>query len=168
MMAILCVLLTVACGCDYRKGKIPNGLLLLMLLFGVGWRFGREGPGGLLCCLGQMLCIICVTYPFFKISALGAGDVKLFGVTAGFLPFQKLFSFLFVSMLVAAMISLCKLIKNKNLKERLRFFLCYLLEVAQSGRWLPYRQKPQEESRQGICMSGPVLAGVLLYLGGIY
>lgn len=167
-MAILCALLTVACCYDYRERKIPNGLLLLMMFCGVGWRFGREGPGGVLYASGQMLCIICITYPFFKISTLGAGDVKLLGVTAGFLPFQKIFSFLFVSMLIAAMISLCKLAKNKNLRERLRFFLRYLMRVGKNGRWLPYWQTPQEGSRQGICLSGPVLAGVLLYLGGVY
>ncbi len=167
-MAILCVLLVAACGYDYREGKIPNALLLLMLLFGAGWRFGREGPVGVLYCLGQMLGIICVTYPLFKISTLGAGDVKLFGVTAGFLPFQKLFSFLFISMLAAAIISFCKLMKNKNLGERLSFLLHYLMRVEKSGRWLPYWQESQTGSRQGICMSGPVLAGVLLYLGGIY
>ena len=107
-MAALCVLLLVACGYDYRTRKIPNKLIAAVALCGVIWRFCEDGWIGILLYLGEMLCVTLLMYPLFKIGTVGAGDVKLSGVSAGFLPFQKIFLFLFVSLLVAALISIVK------------------------------------------------------------
>ena len=49
--------------------------------------------------------VIALLYPLFKISAVGAGDVKLLGAAAGYFPFEKIFLFAFVSLLIAAIIS---------------------------------------------------------------
>lgn len=167
-MAALCVLLTVACGYDYRKRKLPNYLIAVMAFVGIGWRFCREGPCGVPYYLSGMLIMMCLMYPFFKIGAIGAGDVKLLGVTAGFLPFDKIFLFLFVSLLIAAVISFIKLWKEKNYGERIRFLYRYLSRVLRSGRWQLYLKEPEERYKLGVCLSGPVLLSVLLYLGGIY
>ncbi|MGN0167425.1 MAG: prepilin peptidase [Acetatifactor sp.] len=167
-MAALCVILTVACGYDYRKKKIPNYLIVVAAFLGVGWRFYGEGWIGIPVYLGEMLCITCLMYPLFKIGAIGAGDVKLLGVTAGFLPFQKIFLFLFTSLLVAAVISILKLWKEKNYGERFRFLFRYLEETMRSGTWQLYLYDQMERYRLGICLSGPVLVSVLLYLGGVY
>lgn len=167
-MAAQCILLTVACGYDYREKRIPNVLVAAMAFLGAGWRLCREGPGGFLFYLGGMLFAVCLMYPFFKIAAIGAGDVKLLGVTAGFLPFEKILIFLFLSLLVAAVISLIKLWKEKNYGERLRFLYLYLRKAVRSGRWQLYLRDPEERYRLGVCFSGPVLVSVLLYLGGIY
>lgn len=65
--------------------------------------------------------------------------MKLLGVTAGYLPAEKILVFLFCSLLVAAMISLAKIWKRDG-------------------------------KRRGgaVCLSGPVLVSVLLFLGGVY
>lgn len=167
-MAALCVLLAVACGYDYREKRIPNFLAAVMVFWGVEWRFCREGPGGIPAYLAGMLAAMCLMYPFFKIGAIGAGDVKLLGVTSGFLPFDKIFLFLFVSLLVAAVISLVKLWKEKNCGERFQYLYRYLREAVYSGRWQLYLPEPEERRRLGVCLSGPVFAGILLYLGGVY
>jgi len=167
-VAVLCVLLTVACIYDYRKRKIPNYLIAVILLSGAGWRFGREGPTGIPVYLSEALCIMCLLYPFFKIGAIGAGDIKLFGVTAGFLPFGKIFLFLFVSLLVSAIVSLIKLCKEKLYGERFGFLLHYLAGVMQSGSWQLYLEDPKERYRLGICLSGPTLISVILFMGGVY
>lgn len=142
-MAALCVLLTVACGYDYREKRIPNYLIAVMTLLGVGWRFCRDGTGGIIFYLAGAFFIMSLLYPFFKIGTVGAGDVKLFGVAAGFLPFQKIFLFLFVSLLIAAIFSIFKLIVKR-------------------------RKKYGERHPLKICLSGPVLISVLLCLGGVY
>ncbi len=111
-----------------------------------------------------MLCL----YPLFKIGALGAGDVKLFGVCAGYFPEAKVFSFLFCSLLVAAMISLVKLLLERNVKERLCYFADYLLEVLHSGCWSLYMKNEREYRETGVCLAGPILCSILLYLGGVY
>ena len=92
----------------------------------------------------------------------------LFGVCAGYFPETKVFSFLFCSLLVAAMISLVKLLLEHNVKERFCYFADYILEVFHSGCWSLYIENERDYRRTGICLAGPVLCSVLLYLGGVY
>ena len=66
-----------------------------MTAVGVLIRWQKEGIGGLCAYVGAVLLMGAFLYPFFRIGALGAGDVKLFGVTAGYLPFEKIFYFSF-------------------------------------------------------------------------
>lgn len=167
-MAVLCLLMAAACGFDYCRRKIPNWLAAAMALAGILFRLWCQGLIGVPWFLAQALVVMGVLYPLFRIGALGAGDVKLFGVTAGYLPFRKIFLFSFVSMLIAAMISLVKLIRGKLFRERLGIFFHYVREVADKGALLPY---PTGESAGGnakVCLSGPVLLSLLLYLGGVW
>lgn len=167
-MAALCVMLTAACWMDHRKKKIPNLLIVVMALFGMGWRFWREGAGGMASFAGQAVTVICLFYFLFCLGAVGAGDVKLFGVTAGFLPFKKVLIFLFVSLLTAAAISLVKLWKKKYFWERVRYLAEYLAGVWKSGRWSLYVESGVNDPGSGVCLSGPILFSLLLYLGGVY
>lgn len=138
-MAALCVFLAAACNYDYRERRIPNNLIIWMAIIGAGWRLWRERAPGGLWYLGQAALVMATLYPFFKIGGLGAGDVKLLGVTAGYLPAEKILAFLFCSLLVAAMISVVK-----------------------------FRRKGGKRQSRGVCLSGPVLVSVLLFLGGVY
>lgn len=167
-MAALCILLTAACGYDYRRKKIPNFLIAFMAVLGVGWRFWESGFCGALSYLGETALIMSLLYPFFKIGSIGAGDVKLLGVSAGYLPFSKILIFLFISLLISAMISLLKMWKESNIRERLRYLAAYLADVARSGSWKLYLENEKEKQAVGICLSGPVLVSILLYLGGVY
>ena len=107
-LAALCVFLAAACGYDYRQRRIPNYVILGMTIAGIGWRmYDERAPGA-----GQAVLVMAVLYPFFKTGGLGAGDVKLMGVTAGYLPAEKILGFLFCSLLVAALISLFKILRK--------------------------------------------------------
>ena len=85
-------------------------------------------------------------YFLFQIGALGAGDVKLFGICSAYLPVDKVLSFLFFSLLIAAIISLMKIVTLK----------------------LFVGLKSKECLNSGIPLAGPVFAGILLYIGGFY
>ena len=167
-MAALCAMLMAACWYDYREKRIPNLLIMAVFVFGVGWRLWREGITGSLFYLGQAIVVIIPMYFLFQVGVIGAGDVKLFGVTAGYLPFEKIFYFLFVSLLIAAIISLIKLLKNKNLAERLEIFMKYSADVWKSRSLKLYPAECASDSYRGICLSGPILLSLLLYLGGVY
>ena len=60
----------------------------------------------------------------FYIGAMGAGDVKLLGVCAGYFSGEKVLCFLFFALLFAAVFALCKMYLARNLWDR----LCYLGE----------------------------------------
>ena len=82
-LAALCVFLAAACSFDYRDRRVPNGLILLMAAVGMAWRFWGGGPWGAVSYAGKAALLMALLYPFFKIASVGAGDVKLLGVTAG-------------------------------------------------------------------------------------
>lgn len=102
MLTTLCVLLLFACGYDYLQNRIPNRLLLLMLAAGVGWNGMLNGFPAALMGAARTAAVMLALYPLFKIGCIGAGDVKLLGICAGFLPAAKIWIFLFVSLLVSA------------------------------------------------------------------
>lgn len=165
-MAALCVFLATACGFDYYKSKIPNPLIIIMFITGLLIRRSREGIGGMCSYAGAAVIIGALLYPFFKIGTIGAGDVKLFSVTAGYLPFGKIFYFSFVSLLIAAIFSLMKLQSKKCLKKRIRNFVLYVKRTLESG--MPEAYFEPDGEKLTIHLAGPVFAGVLLLLGGVY
>lgn len=167
-MAVLCVLLTAACCFDHKYKKIPNLLVVTMAVMGACRCFGRGGAMEVLSYAGAAILAMCALYPLFKIGTVGAGDVKLLGAAAGYLPFGKILVFLFLSMLIAAVISLVKMVRERYFLERMGYFLDYLRDVAKSGRFKLYLKDGQDREAVGICLSGPVLVSVLLYMGGIY
>lgn len=167
-LAALCVLLAAACSYDYRNRRIPNALIVWMAVFGLAWKSSGGGLSGGLSYLGQAVPVMAVLYPFFKIGGLGAGDVKLLGVTAGYLPAGKVLAFLMCSLLIAAMISVMKMWKKGSLRRRLAYLTGYLAEVMKNGSWHLYPEGGREKGGSGICLSGPVFVSILLYLGGVY
>lgn len=168
MMAVLCLLMAAACGFDYGRRKIPNWLAAAMAAAGTLFRLWCQGLLGVPWFLVQALLVMGLLYPLFQIGALGAGDVKLFGVAAGYLPFHKIFLFSFVSMLIAAVISLMKLIRGKMFRERLEIFFHYVKEVAGKGKLQPYPAKGLTGGNAKVCLSGPILLSLLLHLGGVW
>ncbi|MCM1569463.1 MAG: A24 family peptidase [Roseburia sp.] len=167
-LAILCAFLAVACLYDYGSRRIPNALLAGMLAVGLMRGVLQEGIRGGIGYGGAMLAVMLALYPFFKIGALGAGDVKLFGICAGYLPPGRVLLFLFFSLLLAAVFSIIRFIRKRDVKERFGYLLAYLAGVWQSGKWQLYIEDEESRRRAGICLAGPVLCSALMHWGGIY
>lgn len=167
-MEVLVLMLSIACYCDYRRKKIPNLLLLAMFLFGLGQQIMEKGGGGGISFVVRCVGILLLLYPLFQIGAMGAGDVKLYGICGGYLPGEKFLFFFFASLLIAAMISLLKMIYEGNMIERIRYFGDYIFSVLCTGRIRLYIEDEKERRKAGICLAGPILAGVLLGMGGVY
>lgn len=167
-MATLCVSLGVVCYFDYRRRKIPNPLIAVILAVGMGESILENGLKG----AGEYLLvttgILFVLYPFFRLGGLGAGDVKLLSVCAGYFPVNKIFYFLFFSMLISAVISVIQVCRERNVWDRVSYFCEYITAVAKSGKWNLYFPQKGERKIYGICMSGPILCSVLLGVGGVY
>lgn len=162
------MILTAACYCDYRKRKIPNILIITAAICGAVWRFAKEGITGAIFYLVQSVMVLALFYLLFRIGAVGAGDVKLFGVTAGYLPFHKILFFLFVSLLISAIISLVKLWEKNNFYKRLRYLVRYLKVVWKCGSFRPYPETGLDDPDITIRLAGPIFLSLLLYLGGVY
>ena len=138
-----------------------------MLLIGL-WQKWRWASGTGVTYVLSILLMIFLLYPFFKLGALGAGDVKLLGICAGFLQYDKILQFLFFSLLPAAIFSVIKLIREQSVRERLAYLGAYLMDVVRNGEWSLYIENEREARRTGIALAGPVLVSVFLHMGGVY
>lgn len=164
----MCIFLAIACYFDYKTHRIPNGLIVCGLPAGVGYRLIGDGVGGVLEYLASVLLTTMLFYFFFWIGTMGAGDVKMLGVCAGFFPWNKVLYFLFFALAIAAMFALCKMYLERNMKERLYYLGEYLWDVLRCGRWKLYFAAERQGAKTGICMAGPVFCSALMYMGGIY
>lgn len=165
---LLCIFLCIACYFDYRFCRIPNWLVLLILMLGVARSAVTSGASATIQYVAVGLLILMVLFPLFRIGTIGGGDVKLYGVCCGFFPKEKILTFLFFSLLFAVIFSLIRFVRRRDLKERLSYLTSYVLGVADSGEWKFYWSDLQEKKKAGVCMAGPILISVLLFWGGIY
>ncbi len=167
-MVVLCLLLMVACIYDYTRRRIPNVLILMIVASGLGRILISNGVGGIPGFLFRILFMVFILYPLFKIGVLGAGDVKLFGACAGFVCLPKIFLFLFVSLLIAALISFIKMTVQCEWFLSMNRFFRYVQRALEVKKWTYYFEDRVEQKKAGICLAGPVLGSILLYMGGIY
>ena len=167
-MAVLCFLLSVVCLTDYRNARIPNGMIMIIFLYGLGYRYRDAGGGGLTEYLVNSILMLLLLYPLFKIGALGAGDVKLFSVTAGCLSKQVVPCFVVVSLLISAMISLIKICRDRSGRERMRYLCSYAAGVCRTGQWKLYLNNVADSGKAGVHLAGPVFLSILLHVGGAY
>lgn len=137
-MLICCLMAGVAAAFDYGSRRIPNRLMLGMLLWGVVHAGLKDSFRGILMFLGITVLTVLVLFPLYSVGKVGAGDVKLVALCCGFLGKGCVVYFLFVMLSIAALLALLKLLKY--------------------GR----------SRGTGVCMAGPVFLSLLLHMGGIY
>lgn len=132
---MLCVILLAAVS-DIRTGKIRNRLILLGYVS--GFIISVYGGGIKIIPLWFLKIIIPVIlfYLLFRIGALGAGDIKLFSVIAGFLTIKDFWICMVAAFLSGAVFCAGKIMFSKKMKH-------------------PHT----------IHFSIPILAGYLYYLG---
>lgn len=167
-MAILTLFLVIACLFDYTKRRIPNFLIILMTITDIGMRYAENGMLSCVLSVAMTMIVMALLYPLFKVGVLGAGDVKLFGVCAGYLSPHKILFFFFFSFLSAAIISLLKMWKEQNAIERFQYLCQYIVAAVSNGNLQLYMRDDEEKKAGSICLAGPVLCSVLMCWGGIY
>ncbi len=127
---ILLWCLTAAAWIDYRSRKIPNILLLVLLLCGAAVLTGE-----CLCCGEYAVELlfssamgfltgggIFLMYYLFTGGGIGAGDVKLFAVLGYYLGAGYILTALFLTVLTAAFYSVAALLTKKaTLKQEIPF-----------------------------------------------
>ena len=154
---------------DLKTDRIPNGFVMLGIVIGVSGNLWLDSDIGQIAV--SMLLAFLLLYPLFKIGALGAGDVKVFMMIGSFVEVKELLLILVISFVIGALCSLLKLLSEHNGRERMYYFLSYVLEVVRTRQWKMYGEHTVQDYKQycrnKIHFTIPVLFSVALRIGGV-
>ena len=151
---------------DLKTGKIPNGLIVAGVAMGVSYQVLSEGVAGVLVFAGGLLLPLLLMGGLFYFRMAGAGDIKLLCVTGGFLGPADGFRTLIASILIAGVISVWIMIRQRNFTGRMLYFVEYAQRLAAGAKWESYMAEVPESAK--FCFSVPVFLSVLGYIGGIF
>ena len=144
---------------DLKTGKVPNGLIVAGVVL-------SEGVAGVLVFAGGLLLPLLLMGGLFYFRMAGAGDIKLLCVTGGFLGPADGFRTLIASILIAGVISVWIMMRQRNFTGRMLYFVEYAQRRAAGAKWESYMAEVPESAK--FCFSVPVFLSVLGYIGGIF
>lgn len=170
-ISVLFIVLAVAAAMDLLFDKIYNEWILISVAAGLSYAAWQRGGYGILSAVIAMAVPVMLLYPLFRIGALGAGDVKLLAAAGCFLTVRETIICLGISLFLGAVLSLLKMLAERNFIQRMKYLLSYIFDVWKSREWKFYREDAadRKKRREGkIHFSLPVLLGVVIYKGGFY
>lgn len=104
-----------AVAADFKEMRISNRLIVSGLLCGLALRVMTEGGAGIIHFLVNISIPVILLFLFFQLRALGAGDIKLFSVTGAFLTTEQLIELMITAFLVACIVGIIKMLRQKGL-----------------------------------------------------
>lgn len=129
-LTVLMVLLLLATREDIRSHRIPNKLVLVGVVLGLGLNgllpgglgFNSEVPGGIgwLQALKGLALGIAVFLPIYLLRAMGAGDVKLMGMVGAFLGAGDLIGAVIATFIAGGVMALVVALWSKQLMNMLQ------------------------------------------------
>lgn len=148
---------------DFITGKVSNklivvGLLLSFFLFSLSTD-RKEILDYLIGIAIPMLMLM----PLFIIRGIGAGDIKLLAVIGGFIGGKGVFYCIIASFVIGAVISLGKILINKQFFVSFRNIFHYLSDVFIVRQFNQF----EHNKKNTIHFTLPILISVLCYIGGI-
>lgn len=160
------LLLTIAVATDITSGRISNRLICLGIVTGFFFRIWESGARGLFSSVIQIIIPVVVLFLLFLMRALGAGDIKLFSMIGSIWSFQVLYYCMIFSFLVGAVLSLVRLLYQKNLFTRLIYFCRYVQEAFETRSIKTYDR--QSDGKQNIIhFSIAIMTGFCITMGVI-
>lgn len=144
-MYLCLILLSIGAVMDIQSFRISNRLIVSGFILGFLLQILESGVKGAGVFLINVSIPVILFYLLFLIHALGAGDIKLFSMIGGIWGFQMLCKTIILSFLVGAVMSLCKLLRHRNLISRLLVLKGYVCQVIRAGRLSMYPQEFQEK-----------------------
>ncbi|MBP5553471.1 MAG: prepilin peptidase [Lachnospiraceae bacterium] len=167
-MLIMTVFLAVAGIFDHLFHKIPNALILVMLISSVIYACMTSGPSLLPYAVFRMTVTGAVFYLFFVIGAMGAGDVKLLAACSGFMTGTRTLIFIFIAMMIASLYGVTQLCIRKEFGKRMRRLELYIGNLLKTGKVQRYHCSREAAVRNGVALAGPMFLSALIGIGGLY
>ena len=169
-MGILIGVFCVAIYTDWRYYRIPNACIVIGMAAGLTRTAVSCSWSDLICALAAAAGLFLMFYPFYLLGALGAGDVKLFmmmGCHQALIGTDGLIHYMFVTMILAAMISMMKMTVYTQSRGRLLYLIRYLRKVVLTGAVDVYKiDKTQRHCV--VRLSIPAFVSFILLCIGVY
>ena len=160
-VVVTLLLLGVAVWMDIRVWRISNRLIVCGLAAGFFLQILQHGIWGIGIFIVNVSVPVILLYLLFLMRALGAGDIKLFSVISSIWNLKMVCITMAAGFFAAAVLSLGKLIYQRNLFLRLSIFGNYVRQVMNTGKITKY--PGESEGKQNfIHFSVAILIGFLL------
>ena len=168
-MLIMTAFLAAAGILDHLTHRIPNILTGLMLICCIALRISDKNLPALALTVLRIVITAAAFYPVFAIGALGAGDIKLMAVCAGFFDgSSRILYFIFFSLLAACIWGVVVMIVNGQMKKRMQRLVMYIKKYIKTGIPERYHACKSAERESGIAMAGAMFVSAVLGIGGLY
>ncbi len=165
---LLLVILLGGAWYDVREQRIPNwwcgcacmgGLLLTW-----AWALPEEKFGQCVLFAVRVLTVIVIWFPIFRFRMMGAGDIKLMALIAGYLGFETGIHAIVYGFFIGAVLAFLKMLRCRNLRQRLNYFFAYIWRLFLNGEREPYYQAARDGKNVVIPMGACFLGGYVWYL----
>ncbi|MDE6911720.1 MAG: A24 family peptidase [Lachnospiraceae bacterium] len=166
-MGILIGVFSVAIFTDWRFYRIPNVCVGAGALAGLIMTFVSDSVLGLAAAAASMVIIFLAFYPFYLLGGVGAGDIKLFMMVGCYMRGGALVHYLLVTMLMAAVCSILKMLAYKESRERLFYLMRYIKKAVLTGAMDEY-QIDRTQKKCVIRLSIPAFVSLILMCAGAY
>ena len=170
ILIVLILVLFFAALWDWKKGKVPNLLIVVGALYGLMRIFYYHNLHEHIC---GIVFPILVLYPFYKIGTIGAADLKLFSMIGFYISFMENVYCIFLTFVIGAIISLIRMKRAGNFTDRISYLLSYLKECFNQKQFHYYYQNfnenkhhDEEIERTQIHLAIPIFMSVLIHFGG--
>jgi len=120
LLAVLVVLVVTAAILDVRRHRIPNWLSLAGAVAGLALHGFLDGLAGLGSAAGGLLLLFALTFPFFALGWLGAGDVKLVAAIGALTGLGYALHFLLFIVTAGLLVGMAALARRRRLGAALR------------------------------------------------
>lgn len=165
-MAIFIGVFCVAVYMDLRFYKIPNLCILVGITSGLIMTYVSYSVVGMLWVFAAMTVLFLAFYPFYLIGGLGAGDIKLLMMTTCFIHEERFIKYLLVTFVLAAVISVTKMLFVRESRQRLFYLGQYLKKAAFTGS-IDHYIVDKKNKKCVIRLSVPAFMSLMImYLGG--
>ena len=120
LTAPLVILLIVAAIIDWQTHRIPNELVLIGAVLGVGANAVLPSGGGLVFGVSGMALGLALLLPLYLLRAMGAGDVKLMAMVGAWVGASGVLSVTLLTLVAGGVLALLVAMRNRTLGRALQ------------------------------------------------
>ena len=148
---------------DILRGRIPNLLIAVGFISGLVYLIADHSAAEICKRILASVLIFGLLFLFYAIGTMGAGDIKLLMMISMYVDIVNYGQILMACLMVAAVMSLYKLVRDGSLISRMMYFFTYVQACLTGGELKEYYDGDTQE-RLTIPLAASVFLGYTCWL----